>query len=268
MEEYTDYILGLLASYGLMIVGAIAVLIIGLWVIKIITRNFVKVLKRSKIDETLHPFFRSMANVLMKVLLILSVLSIAGIEVTSFIAILGAAGLAIGMALSGTLQNFAGGVMILIFKPFEKGHFIEAQGHMGTVKEIQIFITILTTPDNKRIILPNGPLANGSLTNFSVEDTRRVDMVFGVGYDADVEKAKAIISDLLDKNEAVMKDPEKFIALHEMADSSVNIVMRAWVKSADYWGVYFYMNENVYKEFNTNNISIPYPQMDVHVKNN
>jgi small conductance mechanosensitive channel len=191
-----------------------------------------------------------------------------GIAMTSFIAILGAAGLAVGMALSGTLQNFAGGVMILLFKPFKVGDFIEAQGFMGSVKEIQIFVTILTTGDNKTIIIPNVGLSNGSMINFSTQENRRVDWVFGIGYGDDVNKAKGIIREILESDERVMKDPAVFIALGAMADSSVNLTVRAWVNATDYWGVFFDTNEKVYNDFNAGGINIPFPQMDVHVHNN
>lgn len=190
-----------------------------------------------------------------------------GIEMTSFIAILGAAGLAIGMALSGTLQNFAGGVMILIFKPFKVGDVIDAAGYIGSVNQIQIFNTILKTPDNKTIIIPNGGLSNSSLTNFSTESRRRVDWTIGIGYGDDVDKAKSVIQDLCDKDQRILKDPAVFIAVSELGDSSVNFAVRAWVESADYWAVFFAMNENVVKTFGEHNLNIPYPQMDVHVNN-
>jgi small conductance mechanosensitive channel len=191
-----------------------------------------------------------------------------GIEMTSFVAILGAAGLAVGLALSGTLQNFAGGVMILAFKPFKVGDFIDAQGYMGTVSEIQIFNTILKTPDNKTIIIPNGGLSTSSMTNFSTEPKRRVDWTFGVGYGDDAEKTKAVLRKLIDEDSRILQDPEPFIALSELADSSVNFVVRAWVNAADYWAVFFDMNDKVYKTFDKEGLNIPYPQMDVHVHQN
>jgi len=198
------------------------------------------------------------------VALIISIAGMVGIEMTSFVAILGAAGLAVGLAMQGTLQNFAGGVMILLFKPYKVGDFIDAAGHMGTVKEIQIFNTILNTPDNKIIIIPNGTLANSSMTNFSTMETRRVDFSFGIGYGDDFEKAKAIIQDIISKDERIHKDPKPFARVGELADSSVNITTRVWV-NADYWDVHFDMIENVKKRFDAEGISIPYPQMDVHL---
>jgi small conductance mechanosensitive channel len=191
-----------------------------------------------------------------------------GIQMTSFIAILGAAGLAVGMALSGTLQNFAGGVMILLFRPFKQGDFIDTQGYAGKVKEIQIFNTILITPDNKTVILPNGTLAGTSLINYSTEPTRRVDWTFGISYGDDVDKAKTVIKSLAEADSRILKDPELLVAVSELADSSVNLVVRGWVASADYWAVSFAMNENIYKEFNKVGLHIPYPQMDVHIHNN
>ena len=264
-EKIYTQIAELGAKYGLKLIGAIIVLIIGLWVIKAIMRGLRKLMDKKKTDESLKPFLLSMTDILLKTLLFISVLGMLGIQMTSFIAILGAAGLAIGMALSGTLQNFAGGVMILLFKPYKVGDVIEAQGYTGAVKEIQIFNTILTTPDNKTIIIPNGQLSNSSLTNYTKEDKRRVDWTFGIGYGDDLDKAKSILKDLAEQDERIFKDPEVFIALAEMADSSVNLVMRAWCKTEDYWGVFFDMNEKVYKAFTEQGINIPYPQMDVHL---
>jgi len=252
-------------EYGPKILGALAVWIIGGWIINALVNGIGKAMNKSKVDITLQPFLKSIISSLLKVMLVISVLGMLGIEMTSFIAILGAAGLAVGMALSGTLQNFAGGVMILIFKPFKAGDAIEAQGFIGSVKEIQIFNTILKTPDNKTIIIPNGGLSTGAMTNFSTEEKRRVDWTIGIGYGDDVDKAKQVIRNLCDADSRILKDPEVFIAVSELADSSVNFTVRAWVNAADYWGVYFSMNENVYKTFPQEGLNIPYPQMDVHM---
>ena len=192
-------------------------------------------------------------------------MSVLGVEMTSFVAILAAAGLAVGMALSGTLQNFAGGVMILLFKPYQVGDFIEAQGYSGIVKEIQIFITVLTTPDNKTVLIPNGPLANGSLINYSTQPQRRVDWNFGIGYGDDLDKAYELIHQLLASDPQVLKDPAPFVALSTLGDNSVNLVVRAWVNASDYWDVHFRMNENVYRLFGEHGLSIPFPQLDVHL---
>ena len=224
-------------------------------------------MEKRKIDDSLKPFIKSLTSALLKTLLVITVLGMLGVEMTSFIAILGAAGLAVGMALSGTLQNFAGGVMLLIFKPFKVGDFIEAQGYAGVVKEIQIFNTIITTGDNKTIIIPNGGLSTSSMVNYSTMPTRRVDWTFGIGYGDDVDKAKEVLKKLLSEDARILKDPEPFIAVSELADSSVNFVVRAWVNGADYWGVFFDMNEKVYKTFDKEGLNIPYPQMDVHIHN-
>ena len=189
-----------------------------------------------------------------------------GIEMTSFIAILGAAGLALGLALSGTLQNFAGGVIVLIFKPFKVGDFIEAQGYSGVVKEISIFATILNTVDKKLIIIPNGPLSTGSLTNYSAEAQRRVDWTFGIAYGDDIENFKKAMNDFIAEDKRILKDPASFIGLSELGDSSVNFAVRAWVNSEDYWAVFFDMNEKVYKRFGEYKLNIPFPQMDIHLQ--
>lgn len=255
----------IILKYGPKLIMAIVVLIIGLWLIKILTRTLSKLLQKKNIDISLQSFFKSIVGVLLKVLLVISVLGMLGIEMTSFIAIIGAAGLAVGMALSGTLQNFAGGVIILIFKPFQVGDFINAQGHTGTVHSIQIFNTILKTLDNKTIIIPNGQLSNSSMTNFFKEPFRRVDWTFGVGYGDDIDKTKEVLKNILIGDERILKDKEIFIGLSELADSSVNFSVRAWVKSENYWEVFFATNEKVYKTFGKEGLNIPFPQMDVHV---
>ncbi len=268
MEQVNVYLAkanDLVTVYGLRVVGAIVALLLGLWIIKLIVKSIRKALDRGKMDESLKPFITSLIAWTLKILLFISVLGMLGIQMTSFIAIIGAAGLASGMALSGTLQNFAGGVMILLFKPFKVGDFINAQGYSGTVKSIQIFNTILNTPDKQTIIIPNGGLATGSLTNYSTEPQRRVDWTFGIGYGDDVDKAKEVLMKLINEDSRILKDPEPFIALAELGDSSVNLTTRVWVNSGDYWGVFFDMNEKVYKTFAKEGLNIPYPQMDVHV---
>ncbi|MDA3882474.1 MAG: mechanosensitive ion channel [Bacteroidales bacterium] len=226
-------------QYGSKLLGAFLVLFIGVKVIKFILKRTGRMLKKSNIDATLQPFIKSSVGILLKILLVISFLGMVGIEMTSFIAILGAAGLAVGLALSGTLQNFAGGVIILIIKPFKVGDFIDAQGHMGTVKEIQIFNTVLKTPDNKTIIIPNGGLSTSSLTNFSVEAHRRVDFTFGIGYGDKFEHAKEILEGIITEDTRIFKDPEPVIVLHSLGDSSVNVVVRVWAEASNYWGIYF-----------------------------
>jgi len=252
-------------QYGLKLLGALVVLVIGLWVVKLIANRTAVLIDKTDITPALKSFIKSMLNVVLKIILFISVLGMVGIEMTTFIAMLTAASLAIAMAFNGTLANFAGGIMILFFKPFKIGDFIDAQGHMGTVKEIQIFVTILTTPDNKTIIIPNGGLSTGSLTNFSTEPNRRVDWSFSIAYGDDYDAAKTMILDMLAKDERALTDPAPFIALGAMADSSINITVRVWVKAADYWGLFFDMNERFYKEAGKHGLSIPFPQLDVHL---
>jgi small conductance mechanosensitive channel len=264
-QEIMEWLWQLAITYGLKLIGAIIVLIIGLWVIKAIMKGIRKNFEKRGMDESLKPFLLSMISALLKIMLAISVLAMLGIEMTSFIAILGAAGLAVGLALSGTLQNFAGGVVILIFKPFKVGDFIDAQGYTGTVSQIQIFITVLLTPDNKTVIIPNGPLSTGALVNFSAQENRRVDWSFGIAYGDDYDKASAWIMELMKADDRILEDPEPFVALGELADSSVNITSRAWVKAADYWGVYFDMHKKFYNGADAKGISIPFPQLDVHL---
>jgi small conductance mechanosensitive channel len=266
-NEIMDYGLSLLLEYGPAFVGAIIVLILGFWITNIVTRILVKIMNKRNVEPSLVSFVKSFLRISLKILIIVTVLGMIGVAMTSFIAILGAAGLAVGLALQGSLANFAGGVLILIFKPFKVGEFIEAQGFMGTVSEIQIFNTILLTIDNKRIVIPNGNLSNNVLTNFSSQETRRVEWTFGVAYGTDYDKTEQIIMDVLKNDQRILSEPEPFIALKEMADSSVNIVARVWTKLEDFWPVYWEINKNIYKAFNEKGIEIPFPQVDVHMKN-
>jgi len=255
------------APYILMIAEAVVILVVGFFLAGIITRAVKKAMEKKDVSPELRGFLGGIISALLKAVVVIAVISAFGVETTSFAALLAAGGLAIGMALSGTLSNFAGGAMILIFKPFKVGHVIEAQGYVGSVREIEIFNTILMTPDNRKIIIPNGPLSSGSMINYSTEETRRVDFTIGIGYDDNIDDARAAIQSLIDADERILKDPASFIGVSELADSSVNFAVRVWVKSADYWGVFFDMNENVKKSFDQKGIGIPYPQMDVHVKN-
>jgi small conductance mechanosensitive channel len=271
MEKFQDIlatVYELIVKYGMTFIMAIVVLIVGLIVIKWITRALVRLMKKGNVNPSLIPFLRSLSNILLKAMLIISVMGMVGIEMTSFIAVLGAAGLAVGLALQGTLQNFAGGVMILLFKPYEVGHFIEAQGFMGTVKEIQIFTTVLNTPDNRKVIIPNSPLATGSITNFSAMPTRRIDFSFGIGYGDNIDKAKDILLKMAQKDDRVLKeDNPPQVMVEALGDSSVNLKLRTWVKSEDYWSLFFDVTENVKKQFDAAGISIPFPQSDVHLYN-
>lgn len=267
MENLSEKIYGLVMSYGPKLVGAIITLVVGMWIISIIKKVISRQLEKGNVDPSLKGFLNSMIGIGLKLMLWIAVIGMLGVQMTSFVAILGAAGLAVGMALSGTLQNFAGGVMILLFKPFKVGDFIEAQGHMGIVNEIQIFNTILKTVDNKTIIIPNGGLSTSSMVNFSTEEERRVDFTFGIAYGDDVDKAKEVLMNIIKADKRILNDPaEPFIAVSELADSSVNFTVRVWAKAANYWGIFFDMNENVYKEFAKAGINIPFPQMDVHVQ--
>lgn len=263
--NYLDKIINFGFEYSPKIIGGIIVLLIGLWITKLITKSVGKALAKSKLDQSLVPFLKSLTNIILKILVIITVMGMIGIQMTSFIALIGAAGLAFGLALSGTLQNFAGGVIILILKPFKVGDFIEAQGFLGTVKEISIFATMLNTGDKKLIIIPNGPLSTGSLTNFSTEPQRRVDWKFGMAYGDDVENFKKAINDFFAEDTRILKEPASFIGLSELGDSSVNFAVKAWVNSADYWDVFYDINEKVYKKFGDYKLNIPFPQMDVHL---
>jgi len=266
-NQIKEFLLNEGIDFGILFLKAVIILIIGLRVIKWVSNSFNKLLNKRNVDESLKPFLQSLFYNLLFVLLILTVLSSVGIQMTSFVAILGAAGLAIGLALQGTLQNFAGGVIILTIKPFQVGDFIEAQGFSGTVTAIHIFNTVLNTPDNKRIVIPNGKLSNESITNYSAEDTRRVDMVFGIGYGDDIKKAKEILDRLIKSDERVLAEPEYSIKVGSLGDSSVNINVRPWVNKDDYWGLYWDFQENVKLEFDKEGISIPFPQRDVHLYN-
>lgn len=267
LENISKQIYDLIVVYGPKLIGAIITLIVGMWVISIIRSALRKRFEKRNVDPSLRGFLNSMIGIGLKIMLWVSVIGMMGVQMTSFIAILGAAGLAVGMALSGTLQNFAGGVMILAFKPFKVGDYIDAQGHAGSVSEIQIFNTILKTPDNKTIIIPNGGLSTGSMVNYSAEPKRRVDFVFGIAYGDNVDKAKDVLLKLIKNDSRIINDPaEPFIAVSELADSSVNLVVRVWADAANYWGIFFDMNEKVYKAFAEEGISIPFPQMDVHIQ--
>lgn len=261
METFTQ----LVVVYGSQVLLALAALVVGWWLIKMAVNLIDRALEHRDVDATLRRFLHSLTNIGLKTLLVISVASMVGIATTSFIAVLGAAGLAVGLALQGSLANFAGGVLVMMFRPFKVGDYIETCGHTGTVSEIQIFNTILKTPDNKTIIIPNGPVANSSITNYSTESTRRVDMVFGISYNDNIDTAKETLRKLVDADARILREPEPAILLGELAESSVNFTLRLWVDAKDYWGVYFDMHEAVKKAFDEGGISIPFPQQDVHM---
>ena len=252
---------------GAVIRVALAVLIfyIGRWIIRHVIRFFQRLFTRRKVEASLTTFLLSMLRVAMMFLLFIVVISFLGIDTTSFIALFASAGLAVGMALSGTLQNFAGGVLVLLLKPYRVGDYIEAQGQAGTVRAITLFTTQLATPDNKIILLPNGGMSTGIINNYSHQTLRRVDWTFGIAYGDDYDRAKEVLTRLLEDDPRVLKDPPYLIALASLGDSSVNITVRAWVKREEYWNVFFDMNEKVYKTFPSAGLNIPFPQMDVHV---
>ena len=254
--------------WGIDIVMSIAIYIIGKFTVGILVNVFGKVMARSKYDEMLIDFIKAIVNSILMLFVIVASLDKLGVNTSSMVAIFGAAGLAIGLSLQGSLQNFAAGVMLLVFRPFKSGDFIDAGGEMGTVMSISIFTTIMTTPDNKQIIVPNGKVYGGNITNFSANATRRVDMVVGISYDSDLKKAKEILNEMVAADERILKDPAPTVAVSELAESSVNFVVRPWVKSADFWAVKFDYTEAVKLRFDSEGIGIPFPQMDVHVHKN
>jgi small conductance mechanosensitive channel len=262
----TDELMQLLVKVGTNLIITIIIFVVGFWLANFASRTIKKILTKSNTDAGLTTFLVSLLSIVLKVLVTITGINQLGIEMTSFVAILGAAGLAIGMAFSGTLSNFAGGVMILVFKPFKVGDFVLTQNEQGFVKEIQIFNTYLHTTDNKIIILPNGPVANGNIINFTKADKRRVDWVFGISYGDDLKVAKEVLKQFIKEDKRILSDPEPFIGLGALADSSVNITVRAWVTTDNFWPVFFEMNERVYNEFKNHNLRIPFPQMDVHIK--
>lgn len=254
--------------WGINIVMALVIYIIGKFVVGVLVNVFGKVLARSKYDDMLIDFVKAIVNATLMLFVIVASLDKLGVNTTSMVAIFGAAGLAIGLSLQGSLQNFAAGVMLLVFRPFKADDFINAGGEMGTVNSISIFTTMLTTPDNKQIIVPNGKIYGGNITNFSANETRRVDMVVGISYDSDLRKAKEILNEMVAADERILKDPAPNVAVSELADSSVNFVVRPWVKSADFWDVKFDFTEAIKLRFDSEGIGIPFPQMDVHVHKN
>lgn len=249
------------------IVYAVAIYIVGKWLAKMVTSFIKKLMVKADVDETLVKFVGNLTYIGLLAFVIIAALGKLGIQTASFVAVIGAAGLAVGLALQGSLSNFAAGVMIILFRPFKAGDFVEAGGTTGSVREIQIFNTILMTPDNKKIILPNATITSGKIVNFSSEPTRRVDFVFGIGYGDDIAKAKRLISDLISADARILKDPEAVVVVGELAESSVNLIVRVHVNSPDYWGVFFDLTEKVKLRFDEEGVSIPFPQRDLHVYN-
>jgi small conductance mechanosensitive channel len=253
------------ALYGTKVIGAIAILIIGRIVVGIVARMIKRLMRKAGVDETLTKFTVSLTRIALMVFVILAALSTLGVQTTSFIAVIGAAGLAVGFALQGSLSNFASGVMLVIFRPFRVGDFVEAGGIAGTAEAVQIFHTVLKTPDNKKVIIPNNSITGSNIINYSAKDERRIDLVFGIGYGDDLKKAKGILERILAEDARVQKDPAPVVAVSELGDSSVNFVVRPWVKTGDYWNVYWDITERVKLTFDAEGISIPFPQRDVHL---
>lgn len=270
MENFNDYfeqVADLVIVYGSKILLALVVLIIGSALINRLVKFIGKTLDRRNVDASLKPFLQSVISALLKIMLFISVASMVGLEMTSFIAVLGAAGLAVGLALQGSLSNFAGGVLILLLKPFKVGDFIEGAGYSGTVREIQVFYTYLTTPTNQEVVIPNAQLSNNSVQNYSFHDKRRVDMTFGIGYGDSIDKSKGILEALIKQDETILADPGYDIFIEALADSSVNFRVRCWAMNENYWGIVNGFSEKVKKAFDAEGVSIPFPQTDVHVHN-
>lgn len=255
----------LIATFGVRIIAAIAIFVAGRWVAKRLA-NFARTLMdKADVDPMLRRFVGNLIYVVLLTFVVLAAINEVGVQTTSFIAVIGAAGLAIGLSLQGSLSNFASGVLIIMFRPYKVGDYIEAGGTAGTVQEVQIFTTVLNSPDNKTIIVPNTQIMSSTITNYSTKPQRRVDLIASVGYNDDLNKVKQVLTDILTKDERVLKDPAPTIAIMELADSSINFVVRPWVKTDDYWPFYFDIYERIKKRFDEEGISIPFPQRDVHV---
>ncbi len=267
VDEILQTVYEYLAQYGFKVIGALLIFLIGRWLAKIISQWIEKALIKSRVDKTLATFIKNLSNIVMLVFIIMTAVKPLGVKTTEFAVVLGAAGLAIGLALQGSLSNFASGFLMIIFRPFKVGDFIEAAGIKGTVQEIQIFNTIINTPDNVRAIIPNAKITDGNILNYTVNGKRRVDLVIGISYEDDLKTAQKIIENVLASDERVLHDPKSNVAVFELADSSVNFVVRPWVNSADYWDIYFDMTAKIKLALDENGISIPFPQRDVHIKN-
>ncbi|HNX53308.1 MAG TPA: mechanosensitive ion channel, partial [Pontiellaceae bacterium] len=263
--EWVTTAQAMLTAFGLKLVAAILIFVIGRWVAKMVQNGLEKGMLKAKVDQVLVTFTVNMAYTALMVFVALAALGQLGVQTTSFIAVLGAAGLAVGLALQGSLSNFASGVMIIIFRPFKIGDYVEGGGTGGTVKAIHIFTTTLTTGDNKRVIVPNSKMMGDNIINYSAEGTRRLDLTASIGYGDSIDKAKAVLQDILAKEPRVLKDPAPFVGVSKLAESSVDFTVRPWVQSADYWPVCFDLNEAIKKRFDAEGLSIPFPQRDVHL---
>ena len=267
MGETIAVIQDLALLYGVKVITALAIFIIGKWVAKKISAVVQNLLAKNAVDPAIQHFVGSLVSWVLLIFVVIAALGQLGIQTASFVAIVGAAGLAVGLALQGSLANFAAGVLILIFRPFKVSDFVEVAGVSGVVQRIQIFTTELHSPDNKKIIVPNGGIISGNITNYSANDTRRVDLVFGIGYGDDIDAAKAVLESVVAAEARVLTDPAPTVAVVELADSSVNLVCRPWVNTADYWDVYFNITEAAKKALDAKGISIPFPKRDLHLHN-
>ena len=265
LTKYTDMVVIYASEYGLKIIAAILIFLIGKWAVKKITALIKKLMEKADIDKTLVEFSESLIYFALLLMVVLASLNALGINTTSFIAVLGAASLAVGLALQGSLSNIGAAVLIIIFRPFKVGDFINAGGATGTVDDVNLFSTIISPLDNRTIIVPNSSIIGGNITNYSNKPQRRVDLTFGIGYDDDLRLAKQTLVDILTADSRILQDPAPFVAVSELGDSSVNFITRSWVDTADYWDVYFETIEKVKLTFDEKGISIPYPQMDIHL---
>ena len=264
LSKLLETLIGFALQAGKSILVAIIIYVVGRFIIRMVNKIVAKVLVKRNVDLTIQSFVQSFVNVLLTTLLIVAVVNALGVDTTSFAALLASVGLAAGMALSGNLQNLAGGILLLLFRPFRVGDYITAQGESGTVKEIQILHTIIVTVDNRDVILPNGALSSGNMTNFSKEPLRRVDLTIGVEYGQDIDRVREVLQKLFAADTRILQEPAPFVALGALSSSSVDITLRLWVKSEDYWGVFFDTNETIYKTFNKEGINFPFPQLTVH----
>nr|WP_179952561.1 mechanosensitive ion channel domain-containing protein [Ningiella ruwaisensis] len=264
-DDLSTFLYDYIVPFSIDLIIAIVIFLVGRFVVKQVIKLVGAALSKSKYDEMLVDFLKSILSAILTLIVIIVALSQLGVDTTSLVAIIGAAGLAIGLSLQGSLSNFAAGVMLLVFKPFKSGDFVDAGGSMGVVDNIGIFTTSMRSIDNKRIIIPNGKIYSDSITNFSAMETRRVDMKFGVSYEDDIKKVKQVLTDMIEKDERVLSDPAPQIAVAELGESSVNFVVRPWVKASDYWPLLFDFTEAVKIRFDEEGISIPYPQMDIHM---
>lgn len=255
----------LIIEHGPSLIGAILIVLVGLIVVKGIERILKRALSKSKLDVSIHSFIKSLTVIALKIIVVITALAMLGVQTTTFIAVLSAAGLAIGLALKDSLSNFAGGILLLTFRPFSVGDFIETQGYMGTVKEVQLLYTYINTIDNRRVMIPNGELANAKIINYSIEENRRVDLVFGVSYEDDIIKVKEVLNTIIKNHPLIIMEPEPLVRVIEHADSSINFTVKVWCKKENYWDIYYDLNEQVKITFDQEGISIPFPQNDIHL---